>query len=321
MKRVVLGLLLSFVGIISVFSQLDLQLSQYMFHSSSFNPAAVGESGLVQVTGQHRSQWLGMPNGGKTTLFSINTPLKIGNSLHGLGFRVMTDEVGLFTNETFHLQYAFKKKNDLGVFSIGSDVGLTSLGFSGDSVGFNNKAKNTIGAYHELTSDPIIPTTAVVGMSLDLSVAAFFSTTKFYTGVSYQHLNNPKVLWGETMEFQQFGSLYVTGGYNYVLQNKKYVIKPSFLYKTNFNVSQFDLSTRIEYDSKYWGGLTYRLEDAIVILAGINVAGGFSIGASYDLPTSKIINASFGSLEVVMLYSFEYVSGKRTNKYKSIRIL
>jgi hypothetical protein len=47
MKKIVLGIFIVFVG--SVYSQFDAQLSQYMFHSSAFNPAAVGESGLVPV--------------------------------------------------------------------------------------------------------------------------------------------------------------------------------------------------------------------------------------------------------------------------------
>ena len=84
---------------------------------------------------------------------------------------------------------------------------------------------------------------------------------------------------------------------------------------------QLDLSTRLEYDNKYWGGLSYRFQDALILIAGLNITGGLSIGYSYDFPTSKILTASSGSHEVVMLYSFEYVFAKRNSKYKSIRIL
>jgi len=81
------------------------------------------------------------------------------------------------------------------------------------------------------------------------------------------------------------------------------------------------VSSRMEYDNKYWGGLSYRIQDAVVFMAGINIAGGLSIGYSYDLPTSKIITVSSGSHEIMLVYSFEYVFEKRTSKYKSIRLL
>jgi type IX secretion system PorP/SprF family membrane protein len=117
------------------------------------------------------------------------------------------------------------------------------------------------------------------------------------------------------------GAMYLTGGYNYALPDTKYVLKPSGLFKTDFTTFQIDLSGRMDYDNKYWGGLSYRYQEAVVFLAGINIAGGLSIGYSYDLPTSKLITATWGTHEIVMLYSFEYVFEKRNKKYKSIRIL
>jgi len=316
MKKVVFCILLLLISIGPVFSQFDAQLSQYMFHISSFNPAAAGEGNMIQITGQHRIQWLGIPNAGQTTLFSINSPLKIGNSYNGVGFKFLNDKVGQFTNQSAHLQYAYKKRLGPGVLSIGTDVGFVSLGFHGDSV-----HTIPIGDFHQLSEDPEIPKSSVVGISFDMNVGAFYSTPKYYAGLSYLHLNNPTVTWGDKSEFKQYGSLFLTGGYNFVLDDPKYVIIPSTLFKTDFSSLQLDVSSRLEYDNKYWGGLSYRIQDAVVVLAGINISGGLSIGYSYDLPTSQIITVSSGSHEIVVMYSFEYIFGKRNSKYKSIRIL
>jgi len=317
MRKVVLSVLLSLLCIGFAFSQLDVQLSQYMFHTSEFNPAAVGEGNLIQVTGQQRFQWLGMPNAGQTTVLSINSPLKIGASTSGIGFKFIGDQVGLFTNTTGHLQYAFKKKLGEGVLSIGTDIGFVTIGFHGDSV----KAHNiSTGDYHDLTNDPEIPQVYVSGTSFDMNVGVFYSTPKLYAGLSYLHVNNPKVDWNE-LQFKQRGTLFATGGFNYTMEDPKYVLKPSMLFKTDFNTLQLDLSSRVEYNNKYWGGLSYRWGDAVVFLVGINLASGLGIGYAYDLPVSKIIMASSGSHEILMTYSFEYVFGKRTSKYKSIRIL
>lgn len=317
MKKVVLSLLLLLVSIGSAVSQFDAQISQYMFHNSAFNPAAVGDGDMIQLIGQHRIQWLGMPNGGQTTIFSINSPLKIANINQGIGFKFLNDKVGLFTNQAAHLQYAFKKRLGSGVLSIGTDLGFVSLGFhGGDSI-----HSIPIGDYHDITGDPEIPKSTVVGMSFDMSLGLFYSTPKLYAGISFLHLNNPTVNWGDNSKFRQTGSVFLTGGYNWVFPDTKYVLKPSTLIKTDFSSLQLDLSARIEYDSKYWGGLTYRMQDAIVFLAGINITGGLSVGYSYDLLTSQINAASSGSHEIVVMYSFEYVFGNRNSKYKSIRIL
>jgi len=317
MRKVVLSVLLSLLCIGFAFSQLDVQLSQYMFHTAQFNPAAVGEGNLIQITGQHRIQWVGIPNAPQTTVFSINSPLKIGTGTSGIGFKLMNDKAGLFTNQTAHLQYAFKKKLGEGVLSVGADLGFVSIGFHGDSIAAHNIS---VGEYHDLKSDPQIPQVYVSGMAFDMNVGVFYSTPKLYAGVSYLHVNSPKVDWNE-LEFKQKGTLFATGGYNYTMEDPKYVVKPSVLFKTNFTTLQLDLSTRVEYNNKYWGGLSYRWGDAVVVLAGINLASGLGIGYAYDLPVSKIILGSSGSHEILLTYSFEYVFGKRTSKYKSIRIL
>lgn len=315
MKKVVLSFLLLLICIGSAFAQFDPQLSQYMFHNSSFNPAAVGEDDMIQVVGQHRIQWVGMPNAPQTTVFSVNSPLKIGNSINGIGFIFVNDKVGLFTNQTAHLQYAFKKKLGTGVLSLGTDIGFVSLGFRGDSV------RIPISDYHFKTDDQQIPLMPVVGISFDMNVGVFYSTSKYYAGLSYLHLNSPTVYWGDKWKFKQNSSLFITGGYNWILPDSKYVFKPSTLLKSDFSSLQLDLTARMEYDNKYWGGISYRIQDAVVFLAGINIASGMSIGYSYDLPTSQIITVSSGSHEFVVIYSFEYIFGKRNNRYKSIRIL
>jgi len=189
-----------------------------------------------------------------------------------------------------------------------------SLGFRGDSTYLPESE------YHDKL-DLQIPKTPVVGMSLDMSAGVFYSTSKYYMGLSYSHLNNPTVNWDDNIDFNIKGTFYFTGGYKWILPDSKYVMKPTTLLKTDFNSLQLDLSTRLEYDNKYWGGLSYRMQDAIVIFAGINIAGGLALGYAYDLPTSQIITVSSGSHEILMSYNFEYVFGKKKNKFKSIRLL
>ena len=56
-----MALLFSVCMIPLAFSQFDAQVSQYMFHMPAYNPASIGENGMINVTGQYRMQWMGMP--------------------------------------------------------------------------------------------------------------------------------------------------------------------------------------------------------------------------------------------------------------------
>ncbi len=314
MKKVVISSFLFVICSSSIFSQFDVQLSQYMIHNSAFNPAAAGESDMIQITGQHRIQWIGIPNAGQTSIFSVNSPLKIADKMNGVGLRFLNETVGQFTNQSAHLQYAYKKAIGSGTLSIGADIGFISLGFRGDSTYLPESD------YHD-NSDLQIPKAPVVGMGFDMGVGLFYSNSKYSAGLSYSHLNSTTVNWDDNIDFKINGAMYLIGGFNWNLLDSKYVLKPSTLLKTDFNSLQLDLSALVEYDDKYWGGMSYRIQDAVVILLGINIAGGLGVGYSYDLPTSEIIRVSSGSHEILLTYNFEYVFGKKTNKYKSIRFL
>jgi len=319
MKKVVLSLFLLLISIGFIYSQYDSQLSQYMFNISAFNPAAVGESNRIEGTLQIRFEKTGMDStqnaGPQTTVFGINSPLKINNTLHGIGFRILNDNAGLFTTTAFHLQYAYKKPIGQGLLSLGADFGFVNIGFDGSKL-----SKIPIGTYHELSTDPAIPQSNVSGMAFDMSLGMFYSATAYYAGLSYTHLNNPVIDWSDKNKFQETGTLYFVGGYTFNIPDSKYILKPSTLVKTDFSVLQFDITGRVEYDSKYWGAVSYR-PNSMAFLLGINIAGGLSIGYSYDLPTSQLLLVSSGSHEIMLQYSFEYVFGKRNSKYKSIRIL
>lgn len=314
MRKVSIYVFLFFVLRLS--AQFDAQQSQYMFHNESFNPAAVGNGQLINVTGQYRLNWVGFPGAGSTALFSINSPIKIGDSKHGIGISFMDDKIGGFTNQTFHLQYAYKKNLFDGVMSVGADLGFESVGFIADSV-----RDVTLGDYYQFASDPAIPTSDVSGLALDMGLGVWYSTSSWYSGISYEHLNRPVIDWNDTNEFTQYGLMYLTGGLSKPLADSKIVLKPSFLFKTDFTTWSCDLSGRLVFDDKYWGGLSYRVLDAVVLFAGINLASGLSLGYSVDVSTNKLITSNYGSHELILRYSFEYVFAKSTTKYKSIRFL
>jgi len=300
--------------------QFDARLSQYMFNPSSFNPAAAGQSGMLDVTGQHRLQWVGMPNGGQTTFFNLNSPFKLGGRTVGAGLNFMNDRVGLFVNQGVHLQNAFRLKVGRGTLNIGTQIGFLSIGFRGDSA---RGPEVSIGDYHDISGDKAIPKTALEGFGFDAAAGLWYTLNNFYAGISYTHLTQPVITWSEEYDFTPSSSVYITGGYSQALRNPKLTLKPSFLLQTDFVLMQIDLSAVMQYNNQFWGGLSYRLSDALVIIAGINIMNGLSVGYAFDMPVSRMLGATWGSHEVMLSYQIELNtgSGGRRKNYKSIRFL
>lgn len=309
-----LGLALCFVINTSVWGQFDAQITQYMYNKTIMNPAAVGEQQMIEIFGLQRLQWISIDNAPKTTFFSVHSPFSVGNSQHGGGLRLVNDEFGIFSNQQFSLQYAYKLKLGEGKLSIGTTIGFSNIVFKGDSVHLVESD------YFSPAQDPIIPTTSVSGMGLDLGLGIYYSTKDWYAGMSVLHLPETSIQLGDVGDFFTKRLYTVSGGYNFELKNPDYKLKTSALIITDLVSWNPNVSLLLDYKDKYWGGLSGRL-DAISFLLGIRVLNGLMIGYSYDLPITTIIAVSHGSHEICLGYEFSLAFDKKNKKYKSVRIL
>lgn len=278
------------------------------------NPAAVGEQQMIEIFGLQRLQWISIDNAPRTTFLSVHSPCSVGNSQHGGGLRLVNDEFGIFSNQQFSLQYAYKLKLGEGKLSIGTTIGFSNIVFKGDSVHLVESD------YFSPAQDPIIPTTSVSGMGLDLGLGIHYSTKDWYAGMSVLHLPEPSIELGDVGDFFTKRLYTVSGGYNFELKNPDYKLKTSALIITDLVSWNPNVSLLLDYKDKYWGGLSGRL-DAISFLLGIRVLNGLMIGYSYDLPITTIIAVSHGSHEICLGYEFSLAFDKKNKKYKSVRIL
>jgi hypothetical protein len=92
------------------------------------------------------------------------------------------------------------------------------------------------------------------------------------------------------------------------------------LIKTDLAGWQVDVTGRIVYDDKFWGGISYRLDDAVSLLMGLEMLNGLKVGYSFDLVTSAIGYYGFASHEIFVTYSID-LEKNRSQKYKSVRFL
>lgn len=303
-------------------AQFDPQIGHYMYMPTAYNPAAVGDGDLMRVSGLHRMQFTGIQGAPMSTYFTFSSPFVIGKTRHAAGVRFLNDMYGLWSNQAFHAQYAYRQKIGNGTLGIGIEAGLMNVKFQGDSVNLDGMGESE---YHQ-SSDPVIPIGEASGMQFDLGVGLYYSTAKWWVGASYGHVTQPKIelstqTAAEGSQITVRGTMYVQGGYKFRMRNRDFALTPSGILQTDFRTWDANVSLMCDYKDKYSWGLSYRIAANVGILLGGEVVNGFRIGYTYELPTSKLLLESYGSHEIYLSYGFDILRPRRTNKYKSVRYL
>lgn len=323
MRRCIV-LFVLFVLVSQLRAQYDAQIGQYMFMQSSYNPAAVGDGDLMRVYGSHRMDFTGIQDAPMTTYFSFSSPFLIGKTAHGAGVRFVNDRFGLFSNQSLYLEYAYKLSLGKGQLSIGVDLGFMNLSFASDSV--DTGAGND--DYHD-EYDPVLPENSggndekgASGMGVDLGLGVYYKTARWWAGLSYAHVTQPKLqLGGGKTEFAVKGTMYLSGGYNWQLRNKDWMLLPSMLLQTDFKSWDVNLTMLAQLKKRYRFGAGYRLGGSVNVLMGMDIVNGLQIGYTYELPANSLLKESYGSHELYLAYGFNILKPKNTSKVVSVRYL
>jgi type IX secretion system PorP/SprF family membrane protein len=338
-KLIFISLIFLLTGFQAVKAQFDAQLSNYWASINYFNPGYAGQSGNLELTGLYRMQWIGIENAPKTGIVLAEMPFRFFGREHGVGASMYNDQIGLFKSTTISGQYAYKMKLLGGSLGLGIQGGYIKQSFDGTGVDIPKDNE-----YHD-PNDEAIPLTEVSGSSIDAAFGIFYQHRKGFVGLSATHLLAPKLELNENYILEIPRSYYFTAGYNIRLNNPLLELRPSVLVKTTelsswklegdsivdipegnmikgmWQQTQIDVSLRMIYAKTFWGGVSWRKDDAVVIMLG----GRFKVlevGYAYDFPISDIIKASSGSHELFVKYVLDLNLKKGTkNKHKSVRIL
>jgi 3-deoxy-D-manno-octulosonic acid (KDO) 8-phosphate synthase len=97
-------------------------------------------------------------------------------------------------------------------------------------------------------------------------------------------------------------------------------LRPSIFLK-NAATTQFDINCNVYYKNKIWGGLSYRLQDAVIVMVGADVYKGLKLGLAYDVNTSSLNPYNNGTLEFMLNYCFKIKTDKPRQIYRNVRYL
>ncbi len=286
--------------------------THYMFTNMAINPAYAGSSGGICATGLVRSQWMGFKDAEdnkiapQTFLLTVDAPIKV---LHGaVGGSVMQDKYGFFKNIGVKVGYAYRTDMGAGTFSAGLNVGFQNASYDFSKFIPGEEGDPLIGQSSGKTSDMII----------DCDAGLFYQVPdKYYVGLSANNLLQMK---GKKVYYQTRRTYYLTGGYQWVIPGSPlFEIDPTALIMYDGATFQFNASALVVYNKKFYGGLGYRLQDAISVLVGVNIKS-LRIGVSYDIGTSAL-KYNNGGLEVMVSYCFKIETDKFRKSYRNTRFL
>lgn len=312
-KRTGIILLLALVTLVCK-GQQDPQISQIMFNQMAINPGYAGSNDMICVAALNRQSWVGFDGAPNTTVLHANTPFNLFGVSSGAGLSIMNDKIGFNDNMNINLSYAYKLDIATGRLGIGLGLGIMNRSLEPEwsipSSDFHTPA----------TGDPLIPENNESYLAFDMSFGAYYRTSDYYVGISSTHLNQAKVRYSKGASYIK-RHYYAIAGYHLPINNPMIEVTPSVYLFSDGRVSQLSINTIVQYNKKFWGGVTYRAGDAIVGIAGIELFNGIRVGYAYDFATSDIRKNSSGSHELMISYCFNVIVERSAKRYKSVRFL
>lgn len=292
----------------TVFAQQDPQITMNMFNRLYANAGYAGSNNGICATAIHRQQWVGFDGRPQTTVLNVDATVK---AIHGgVGLSVLYDVLGAQTNGAVKLSYAFRWDLGPGTLGIGVEGGVL----------FNTLDGSQLSPIQQ--GDPNIVAGKSNGLVPDLGFGLYYHTDKLYAGISANHLIAP------TIEFEQGSTssevevarhYYAMAGYTWDI-NPTWGLAPSVFLKTDAASTQFDVNLRALWKNMVWAGVSYRIDDAVGIMAGVNIKG-FKVGYSYDVTTNGLNSYSSGSHEIMLGYCHKLSSPTSNQRYRNVRFL
>ena len=295
MRKIYLGLLLTFGMLSEVSAQQDPHYTQYMYNMSVMNPAYAGSKDNLSLGLLHREQWIELEDAPVTSTFFGHSP--VGKNV-GLGLSFISDRLGPVEENNIYGDFSYTLK--LGgdhKLALGLKAGLTL-----HNVDYLTRINPTLpqqgdGAFAENVSNSYF----------NFGTGAFYYTNKYYLGLSVPNMLKATHLDYKGRSYGNESSHYfLTGGYVFdVSQNVKF--KPFFMAKSSFEApASLDVSTNFMFKDKFEIGATYRIEDSFGAMVNYAVTPSLKIGYAYDHIVSDLKVTTPSSHEIILLYNVNF---------------
>jgi type IX secretion system PorP/SprF family membrane protein len=288
MNKIKFIVLLFLIAELNSFAQQNSQYTQYMYNMSVINPAYSGSSGVPVVRVAGRTQWVNILGAPRTASFSLDAP--VGRSV-GLGFSVIHDRIGPVRENIVTGDFSYT------IFT--SDEGRLAFGLKGGFRSFD------IGTLTTIDPDPInVPINRI---SAVVGAGVFYYTDKFYAGFSSPNLLKTKYDDRDVAvitDANDSAPFYLTSGYVFDITDD-IKLKPSTMFKmASGSPISIDISTNLLINNNLEFGLSYRFDDSMAAMIGIQASQKIRFGYAFEYSTSNFGRFNSGTHELLLIYKF-----------------
>ena len=294
------------IGAVAGYAQQDPQFSQNMFTKLAVNAGYAGSSDAICGTLLYRNQWTGFGGEPKSTLLTFDMPVEVLHGGVGLSIEV-GDKLGAEKNTNIRGVYAYRRAIGAGAIGLGVDFGYHQKSIDGSKFIYNDD------------NDINIPTGNVSGGTFDLGLGAYYNTDKLFVGISALHLTQGQIKF-DNISTKMSRHYYMMAGYAIDLTSSL-TLKPMLQVKSDAVSTQVDANVNLMINNRFWVGSSYRVQDAIVLLAGLEIIPNLKLGYSYDLTTSDIKTYSSGTHEIMLGYCYKPSKNIKRQFHRNVRFL
>ncbi|PWE00288.1 hypothetical protein DDZ16_04930 [Marinilabilia rubra] len=277
-------------------AQQEPQYTQYMFNPVSVNPAYAGTRNALNMLFLSRLQWSGMEGAPRTYDFTVHTPLN--NYKMGLGLSVISDNYGPVKNLYINVSYSYRVNI--------SESMMLSMGIKGGVYNYHVGLADLYTGIAE--ADPAFSKDIEQSFKPNAGFGIYLYTDDFYFGASAPKLIETK-LNGDQTTTSTVGDL---KRHFYLMTGAVFDLGPEVRFKPSVITRMVegapfsaDAAAQFLFKERFWAGGSYRLEDAVAILAGFQINNQLMVGYSYDIPISDLQPFNNGSHEIVISYDFD----------------
>lgn len=273
------------------------QFSQLLKTLEFVNPGYNASKNTASATLLYRNQWTGFEGAPKSMAANVNVPI---NKWHtGFGLNTMVETMGLINQSFIDLTAC----TDVKI----SGNSYMAFGISG---GVDIKRFDMERAIYE-------------SMNTNTYASDFFNSENLHIGTGINYFTN-KLHLGASMHFtplnnaykqNEMYSFYLNGSYLFPL-DENWVIKPAVLFKSWANYSAFDAGLYLLFKDLVWGGISYRLNDAIIFFADVKITDTIRLGYSFDYGVHHLNWFNNGSHEL----RIEFTMPRRKTQFERMAI-
>lgn len=307
-KLIVLLALIIASGSVKLLAQQDPQFSHYMYNTVHVNPAYAGSRGVLNITGIHRSQWIGLDGAPTTQTLSMNTPLR--NKKMGVGFSVVNDKIGPINQTFIYADYSYSVNlTEAMKLSFGVKAGV-------------NWFQPKISALETVqANDPsFVGSTLESVVKPNVGAGLYLHSEKFYVGMSAPRLLQNKFNLGtgtsDTTSVKEVRHMFLIAGYIWPVTSQL-KLKPTAQVKLVKNAPiSIDATVEAIVRDKFSIGAGMRVGDSFYGMVGYQFTTQFRAGFAYDYTTTRLQNVNNGTVELMLSYDFLFNNDKlRSPRY------